>query len=73
MSASVGRTDVMDLSTLQPPKGRTHSKKRVGRGPGSGTGTSSISILNCPAGLITRLISMPPESSRPLPSARLAR
>ena len=41
MSASVGRTDVMDLSTLQPPKGRTHSKKRVGRGPGSGTGKTA--------------------------------
>lgn len=29
------------LSTLQPPKGATKKKKRVGRGPGSGTGKTS--------------------------------
>mgnify|MGYP006201365873 CR=1 FL=1 len=26
----------MDLSNLKPPKGAKHSKKRVGRGQGSG-------------------------------------
>ncbi|MEL0109287.1 MAG: 50S ribosomal protein L15, partial [Cryomorphaceae bacterium] len=28
----------MDLSNLQPAKGSTHSRKRVGRGEGSGHG-----------------------------------
>ena len=28
----------MDLSNLKPPTGATHSKKRVGRGQGSGNG-----------------------------------
>src|SRR3954471_6061588 len=28
----------MDLSNLKPPKGAKHSKKRVGRGQGSGNG-----------------------------------
>src|SRR6476646_10386116 len=28
----------MDLSKLKPPTGATHSKKRVGRGQGSGNG-----------------------------------
>ena len=31
----------MDLSTLRPPKGAKRSKKRVGRGEGSGTGVTS--------------------------------
>ena len=31
----------LNLSTLRPPKGRSHSKKRVGRGPGSGTGKTA--------------------------------
>src|SRR5215217_1789563 len=31
----------MDLSNLRPPKGAKHSKKRVGRGQGSGTGVQS--------------------------------
>jgi len=31
----------MNLSDLKPPKGAKHSKKRVGRGPGSGTGVTS--------------------------------
>ncbi len=31
----------MDLSNLRPPKGATHSKKRVGRGQGSGQGTQA--------------------------------
>jgi large subunit ribosomal protein L15 len=31
----------MDLSNLRPPKGATHSKKRVGRGQGSGQGVQS--------------------------------
>ena len=31
----------MDLSNLQPSYGSTHSKKRIGRGHGSGTGKTS--------------------------------
>ena len=31
----------MDLSRLKPPKGAKHSKKRVGRGHGSGQGTQA--------------------------------
>ena len=31
----------MDLSNLRPPKGAKHSKKRVGRGQGSGTGVTA--------------------------------
>ena len=31
----------MTLSDLQPPKGATHAKKRVGRGYGSGSGVTS--------------------------------
>ena len=31
----------MDLSNLRPPKGATHSKKRVGRGHGTGQGTQA--------------------------------
>ncbi|MAM84974.1 MAG: 50S ribosomal protein L15 [Acidobacteria bacterium] len=31
----------MDLSKLQPPKGRVRSKKRVGRGQGSGHGKTA--------------------------------
>ena len=31
----------MDLSNLRPPKGAKHSKKRVGRGHGSGTGVTA--------------------------------
>ena len=31
----------MDLSNLKPPKGMKHSKKRVGRGQGSGQGTQA--------------------------------
>jgi large subunit ribosomal protein L15 len=31
----------MDLSNLRPPKGAKHSKKRVGRGQGSGTGKTA--------------------------------
>ena len=31
----------MKLNTLQPPKGATHRKKRVGRGQGSGTGVTA--------------------------------
>ena len=31
----------MDLSKLQPPKGRTRNKKRVGRGQGSGNGKTA--------------------------------
>ena len=31
----------MNLSDLQPPAGQTHSKKRVGRGMGSGLGKTS--------------------------------
>ena len=31
----------MDLSNLKPPKGAKHSKKRVGRGQGSGQGVQS--------------------------------
>ena len=31
----------MDLSTLRPPKGAKHKKKRVGRGQGSGTGVTA--------------------------------
>ena len=31
----------MDLSNLKPPKGAKHAKKRIGRGPGSGTGKTS--------------------------------
>lgn len=31
----------MDLSNLKPPKGAKHSKKRVGRGQGTGQGTQA--------------------------------
>ena len=31
----------MDLSNLRPPRGAKHSKKRVGRGQGSGQGTQA--------------------------------
>ena len=31
----------IELSKLRPPKGSRKSKKRVGRGPGSGMGTYS--------------------------------
>ncbi len=31
----------MDLTNLKPPKGAKHSKKRVGRGQGSGTGVTA--------------------------------
>ena len=31
----------MDLSSLKPPKGAKHSKKRVGRGQGSGQGAQA--------------------------------
>jgi|CXWL01.1.fsa_nt_gi large subunit ribosomal protein L15 len=31
----------MDLSTLKPPSGSRHKRKRVGRGPGSGHGKTS--------------------------------
>ncbi len=31
----------MNLSDLKPPKGAKHTKKRVGRGEGSGTGVTS--------------------------------
>src|SRR5947208_6840043 len=31
----------MDLSSLKPPAGQKHRKKRVGRGMGSGTGKTS--------------------------------
>jgi large subunit ribosomal protein L15 len=31
----------MNLSDLRPPVGQTHSKKRVGRGMGSGLGKTS--------------------------------
>jgi large subunit ribosomal protein L15 len=31
----------MDLSNLRPPKGAKHSKKRIGRGHGSGTGKTA--------------------------------
>jgi large subunit ribosomal protein L15 len=31
----------MDLSNLRPPKGATHSKKRVGRGQGTGQGVQA--------------------------------
>ena len=31
----------LDLSTLQPPKGARRSRKRVGRGEGSGTGVTA--------------------------------
>src|SRR5437764_9430902 len=31
----------MDLSHLKPPKGAKHSKKRVGRGHGTGQGTQA--------------------------------
>src|SRR5256886_9998216 len=31
----------MDLSNLKPPKGAKHSKKRVGRGQGSGEGVQA--------------------------------
>src|SRR5258708_7143955 len=31
----------MNLSDIRPPKGQTHSKKRVGRGMGSGHGKTS--------------------------------
>ncbi len=32
----------MDLSNLTPAKGSTHSKKRIGRGQGSGTGNHTV-------------------------------
>jgi large subunit ribosomal protein L15 len=31
----------MDLSNLRPPKGATHSKKRIGRGHGTGQGAQA--------------------------------
>ena len=31
----------MDLSNLKPPKGATRNRKRVGRGPGSGSGKTA--------------------------------
>lgn len=31
----------ISLNTLKPPKGSTHKKKRVGRGPGSGLGKTA--------------------------------
>ncbi|HYE66759.1 MAG TPA: 50S ribosomal protein L15 [Pyrinomonadaceae bacterium] len=31
----------MSLNNLRPPKGSTHKKKRVGRGPGSGLGKTA--------------------------------
>src|ERR1700752_4792510 len=31
----------MDLSNLRPPKGAKHSKKRIGRGQGSGQGKTA--------------------------------
>src|ERR1700682_3204845 len=31
----------MDLSNLKPPKGAKHSKKRIGRGQGSGQGKNA--------------------------------
>jgi large subunit ribosomal protein L15 len=34
-------TGRVTLGTLKPPKGSTHAKKRVGRGPGSGHGKTS--------------------------------
>src|SRR5207244_2120846 len=34
-------TRIMDLSNLRPPKGAKHSKKRVGRGQGSGNGKTA--------------------------------
>ena len=34
-------TGAVTLSTLRPPKGSTRNRKRVGRGPGSGTGKTS--------------------------------
>jgi len=34
-------TTIMDLSNLRPPKGATHSKKRIGRGQGSGQGVQA--------------------------------
>lgn len=32
---------MVDLSNLKPPRGATHKRKRVGRGPGSGKGKTS--------------------------------
>jgi large subunit ribosomal protein L15 len=34
-------TPAVTLSTLRPPRGSTHSRLRVGRGPGSGVGKTS--------------------------------
>ena len=31
----------MDLSNLKPAEGSTHSRRRIGRGPGSGLGGTS--------------------------------
>src|SRR3954471_14345361 len=31
----------MSLNSLKPPKGATHARKRVGRGPGSGHGKTA--------------------------------
>ena len=31
----------MNLSNLKPTPGSTHAKKRLGRGPGSGTGKTA--------------------------------
>jgi large subunit ribosomal protein L15 len=39
--APVDATPVVTLSTLRPPRGSTHSRLRVGRGPGSGVGKTS--------------------------------
>ena len=36
-----GQERHMDLSNLKRPSGATHAKKRVGRGPGSGTGKTA--------------------------------
>jgi large subunit ribosomal protein L15 len=33
--------EAMDLSNLKPPKGAKHSKKRIGRGQGSGQGKTA--------------------------------
>ena len=51
----------MELKDLKPAEGSTHSRKRVGRGPASGTGKTSGRGMN---GQKSRAGSSPPANFR---------
>ena len=38
----------MKLHTLKPAEGSTHSRRRIGRGPGSGLGGTSTRVTRVP-------------------------